>query len=89
MNLNEWGGNLEIRLLAFALQRDTVVPTSGTDGSYARRLPYTLPPFPKMRGGVFIPITSDELCNQWQSASPSPLLIIFNSSNHYNSIINS
>ena len=40
-----------------------------------------------MRGGIFIPITSDELCNQWQSASPSPLLVVFNGLNHYDSTV--
>ena len=89
LNVSEWGGDLEIRLLAIALHRDIVVLTCDTDGSYGRRFPCKLPPLPKMRGGVFIPITSDELCNQWQSASPSPLLIIFNGSNHYNSTIKS
>ena len=54
--MSEWGGDLEIRLLAIALHRDIVVLTSGTDGSYARRFPCKVPPLPKMRGGVFIPI---------------------------------
>ena len=85
LNVSEWGGDLEIRLMAIALHRDIVVLTSGTDGSYARRFPCKVPPLPKMRGGVFIPITSDELCNQWQS--PFPLLIIFNGLNHYDSTI--
>ena len=85
--MSEWGGDLEICLLAIALHRYIVVLTSGTDGSYARRFPCKVPPLPKMRGGVFIPITSDELCNQWQTTSPSPLLIIFNGVNHYDSTI--
>ena len=80
-NVSGWGGDLEIRLLAIALHRDIVVLTSAIDGSYTRKFPCKLPPLPKMRGGVFIPITSDELCNQWHLASP-PLLIIFNRLNH-------
>ena len=83
LNVSEWCGDLEIRSLAIALHR---VLTSAIDGSHARKFPCKPPPLPKMRGGVFIPITSDELCNQWHLASP-PLLIIFNGLNHYNSTI--
>lgn len=44
LNVSEWGGDLEIRLMAIALHRDIVVLTSGTDGSYGRRFPCKAPP---------------------------------------------
>ena len=52
LNLSEWGGDLEVRLLAIALHRDIVVLTSGTDGSYARRFPCKVPHCPR-RGEAF------------------------------------
>jgi len=48
LNSAEWGGDLEVRLLAIGLQRDIVVITSGVVGSYARRFPHEAPPLPKM-----------------------------------------
>ena len=47
LNLSEWGGDLEVCLLAIALHRDIVVLTSGTDGSYARRFPCKVPHCPR------------------------------------------
>lgn len=55
--------------------------------SYARRFPCEVKPSQKMRGGIFIPLTCDELCRWWQLAIPSPLLLIFNGYNHYDSTV--
>ena len=87
MDPAEWGGDMEVRLLAIGLQRDIVVITSSSDGSYARKFPCQPPPVPKMSGGIFIPLTCDDLCAQWQSVTPQPLVIIFNGFNHYDSTI--
>ena len=87
LNSAEWGGDLEVRLLAIGLQRDIVVITSGGVGSYARRFPHKAPPLPKMSGGIFMPLTCEELCTQWLLMIPSPLVIIFNGSNHYDSTL--
>jgi len=32
--------------------------------TYARKFPSDTPPVPKMRGGIFIPLTAWELCEQ-------------------------
>ena len=84
----EWGGDLEIRLLAIGLKRDIVVLTTVRDGaSYARRFPSELPPIANMRGGIFIPLSTDELCRQWESLNPPPLLIVYNGHSHYDSTV--
>ena len=63
-----------------------------TDGSnsatYARRFPCQPPPIPKMMGGIFIPVTTEELCQHWESYSPQPLLILYNGHSHYDSTAN-
>ena len=88
LQLSEWGGDLELQLLAIGIQRDIVVVTSDSfDSCYARRFPCQSPPSPKMKGGIFIPLTSNELCEQWNSMSPTPLLLIYNGQNHYNSAL--
>ena len=58
----EWGGDLELCLLVVGLKRDIVVITASDNCSccYARRFPCQPPPIPKMRGGIFIPLTSHE-----------------------------
>jgi len=82
----EWGGDLELRLLAIGLKRDIVVITDVHNGStYARQFPSKPPPIPKMRGGIFVPWTSVELCSQWTSIEPTPLLLIYNGHSHYDS----
>ena len=88
LDSSEWGGDLELRLLAIGIQRDIVVITvSDNCGCYARKYPCQPPPLPKMRGGIFIPMTAQELCGQWKSLNPSPLLLIYNGHNHYNSTL--
>ena len=85
-----WGGDIELRLLAIGMQRDIVVLTATSDQTctFARKFVCTPPPvMPKMRGGIFIPLTTDELCNQWSTVNPRPLLIIYNGQNHYNSTV--
>lgn len=57
--------------------------------SYARRYPCKAKPEQKMRGGIFISLTSDEFCRWWQETVPSPLLILFNGRNHYDSVLSS
>ena len=61
----EWGGDLELCLLAIGLKRNIVVITASDNFSccYARRFSCQPPPIPKMRGGIFIPLTSHELCS--------------------------
>ena len=84
----EWGGDLEIRLLAIGLKRDIVVLTAACNSaSYARKFPSKPPPITKMRGGIFIPLSTDELCRQWQSLNPRPLLIVYNGYSHYDSTV--
>lgn len=85
----QWGGDLEVRLLAIGLKRDIVVLTVAQDGStYSRRFPCQPPPVPKMSGGIFIPLSTNELCGQWKSLDPTPLLIIYNGHSHYDSTVN-
>ena len=86
---SEWGGDLELRLLAIGLKRDIVVITSVDNGehSYARRFLCEPKPSQKMRGGIFIPLSCNELCGWWQHVIPSPLLVIFNGYNHYDSTL--
>ena len=88
-NPSEWGGDLELRLLAIGLKRDIVVVTSvdNREGSYARQFPCAPTPSQKMRGGIFIPLSCDELCSWWQCTAPSPLLLLFNGCNHYDSTL--
>lgn len=59
----EWGGDLEVHLLAIAIARQIVVITgSGDNFTSAQKFPCCPPPVPKMRGGIFIPIEITELC---------------------------
>ena len=89
LNPAEWGGDLEVRLLVIGLKRDIVVLTVMNDSaSYARRFPCQPPPIPKMTGGIFIPVTTQDLCKHWKSFSPPPLLIIYNGHSHYDSAVN-
>jgi len=82
---SEWGGDLEIRLLAIAIGRDIVVITGTEDEfTYAWKFLCHPPPVPKMRG-IFIPVHITELISQWNQYHPSPLLIIYNGINHYDS----
>lgn len=83
---SEWGGDLEARLLAIGIGREIVVITgSGETYTFARRFLCHPPPVPKMRGGIFIPVDIRELPIQWKQYKPSPLLIIYNGTNHYDS----
>ena len=84
----EWGGDLELCLLAIAIGREIVV-ISGSGGNFtsARKFPSCPPPVPKMRGGIFIPIEIFKLLSEWKSYKPLPLLITYNGINHYDSTI--
>ena len=84
----QWGGDLEIRLLAIGIKREIVVITaSGNDVTSARRFSCHPSPIPKMRGGIFIPVDVAELSTQLKYYNPHPLLIIYNGINHYDSAI--
>ena len=73
---------------AIGLQRDIVVVTAATNGStFARKYPSQPPPVEKISGGIFIPMSTEILCNQWQQWKPTPLLIVFNDINHYDSTL--
>jgi len=62
----QWGGDLEIRLLTIAIEREVVVISgSGNNFTSAQRFPCHPPPIPKMRGGIFIPVDVTELAAQW------------------------
>ena len=86
---SEWGGDLELRLLAIGLNRDIAVITIVDNGksTYARRYPCEAKPTQKMRGGIFTPLACDNLFKWWQEAVPSPLLLIYNGFNHYDSTL--
>ena len=88
LQLSEWGGDLEVRLLAITIGREIVVVT-GCRGMFtsARKFPCKTPPVPKMRGGIFIPIEIAELCVQWNNYEPIPFLIVYNGVNHYDSTV--
>ena len=61
----QWGGDLEVQLLTIGLKRDIVVLTAAQDGStYSRRCSCQPPPVPKMSGRIFIPLSTNELCDQ-------------------------
>ena len=78
--------DLEVRLLVLGIGREIVVITeSGVSYTCARRFLCHPPPVPKMRGGIFIPIDITELPSQWKQYKPSPLLIMYNGTNHYDS----
>jgi len=85
---NTWGGDLELRLLAIGLQRDIAVVTAATNGStFGCLYPSQPPPVQTIIGGIFIQLTAEMLCNQWKHWKPTPLLIIFNGTNHYDSTL--
>jgi len=49
---NEWGGNLEIRLMAIGLEKEVTVITDSTVGNvFAWKYPSHPPPVPKVKGG--------------------------------------
>ena len=86
LQATEWGGDLEICLLAIGIGREIVVITrSGDKCTSARRFLCHPPPVPKMRGGIFIPMDLEDLLDQWNKYNPPPLLIIYNGINHYDS----
>ena len=87
---SHWGSDVELHLLALGLHRSIAVVTASAGGqhaTHARKFPYEPPPLPKMRGGIFIPFTTRELCELWKSWNPSPFLIIYNGHSHYDSTL--
>ena len=89
LHSTEWGGDLEVRLLAIGIGRVVVITGSGDHDIFtsARKFPCHPPPVSKMKGGIFIPIELPELAAQWKNYKPSPLLIIYNGINQYDSTI--
>ena len=87
LTTSEWGGDIELRLMAVGLKRDILVITDSSVGSvFARKFPSQPPPVPKMKGGFFIPVSSGELCSSEQSTqSQNCLIVVYNGSNHYDS----
>ena len=68
LTTSEWGGYIELRLMAFGLKRDILIITDSSVGSvFARKFPYYPPSVPKMKRGFFIPVSSNELCSSEQS----------------------
>ena len=66
MQSTEWGGDLEVRLLAIGIGRVVVITGSIDHDIFtsARKFPCHPPPVPKMKGGIFIPIELPELAAQ-------------------------
>ena len=72
-----WGGDTELRLLAIGIKRDIIVITAQADHDcFARKFMHQPPPVPKMRRGVFTPLSASELCTQWSTIKPFPLVIL-------------
>jgi len=87
VNPNSWGGDLELRLLAIELHRDIAVITATSNGSTYARIYPSKPSLEKMKGGVFNPMSTEQLCNEWLCSKPAPLLLLFNGNNHYDSTV--
>jgi len=86
LNKNEWGGDLELRLMAIGLKQSIVFITDSTVSVFAHKFPQEPPPVSKMKGGIFIPVTAHELCASDNVAKDS-LIIVYNGSNHYYSTL--
>ena len=87
LTTSEWSGDIELRLMAIGLKKDILVITDSSVGNaFARKFPHQPPPAPKMKGGVFIPVSSDELCSKEQLTQlQNCLIVVYNGSNHYDS----
>jgi len=80
---NEWGGDLEIRSMAI---KEVTVITDSVGDAFARKYPCQPPPVSKMKGGVFIPLSGDELCAQYNSLlCHNSLVLLYNGCNHFDS----
>ena len=76
---SKWGGDIELRLMAVGLKKDILVITDSSVGNvFARRFLYHPPPVPKMKGGVFIPLSSDELCSEHSTQLQNSLIVVYN-----------
>ena len=88
LSSDRWGGHLEIRLLTIGFHRDIIVITAANNGStFACTYPSKPPPVEMMKGGVFNPLSTEQLCNEWHCQKPAHLLLIFNGNNHYDSTV--
>ena len=51
LTTSEWGGDIELRLMAIGLKKDILVITDSSVGNaFARKFPHQPPPAPKMKG---------------------------------------
>ena len=83
-NNNEWGGDLEIQLMAIDFKKEVTIITDSTVGNvFAWKYPYQLLPVSKMKGGLYTPLTCDELCAQYDSLPSRDSLVVV--CNHYDS----
>lgn len=83
---SEWGGESEVRLLVIGIGRENCCH-HWIRGFIHMCMKISMSPSSssKMRGGIFIPIDITELLSQWKQYKPSPLLIVYNGMNHYDS----
>ena len=57
-----WGGDLDVRLMGIGLKKNITIITDSESGSvFGRYFPSTSPPIPKMKGGVFKPLTYEDI----------------------------
>ena len=71
--------------MAIGLKRDIIVITDSTTGSvFGWRFPKEIPPVKKMKGGVFEPLTLQDL---YTNKNGNSLYVIYNDRNHYDSTI--
>jgi len=76
---SKWGSDIELQLMAIGLKKDILVITDSSVGNvFARRFLYHPPPVPKMKGGVFIPLSSDELCSEHSTQLQNSLIVVYN-----------
>jgi len=71
---DSWGDDLYVHLMAIGQQRDIISVSALHKGSsYAR----SCSSLPKMKGGIFNLLKTEDLYNHWKLWKPAPLLIIY------------
>jgi len=68
--------------MAIGLKRNILVITDSPVSVFGLKFPQEPPPVKKMKGSLFIPVTSDELCAN-KNLAKDCLDIVYNGSNHY------
>ena len=73
--------------MAIGLKKEvTVITDSAVGYTFAWKYPCQPPPIFKMKGEVFVLLSGDELCAQYNSSSHYSLLVLlYNGSNHFDS----